>query len=917
MTLCSSRFAPGAKLSKHGRSDEVSPMPAHDVVPVALASGPTASAQRWSDNENNSLIAALNLYSYGKWKLIRGYVDCDGKQPLFSRSANAIREKIFNCLKPEAPHSALRTASQSAKDAAVALKAMSKDVLLPANILGTTVKKSKYHGVVWHPGNNAWLARHLFEGHPRLCEYHHAEEDAARAYDQMCLKVGKPAINFPPVVLTPCQELDLSLESPKSQYANVSYVKSTGRWKAAMTYNSRTWVDSVFDTELQAAWAAKDAYQIAGRERPRSKKFPTGARPSFADAVRCPLGGDRIVRRKLNAATTGFATTGYAPASGPSISSTSRRPPLSYVGCRVRKLFADGYFLGTIDAVHVGGVNPLSVPGAEDSDDDDDNDDDDDPDPSYFPGLGDEGVTYFHVTYDDGDGEDIEECELVSILWEETSRSCASVNPDCLVSTPNCQPSAGSSSKHSVGVVGVNGRRLSVTTALALTPANNDVMLSPSVGLVPLVGSLSSRISVKRRYNTDIMLTDRITTDSYVLENIPVHLHQLYNASEDLTNRPNLESTHLEAANSWNLYWHGGPKSYFSYHKISHIGPFSPFPQDVKAFALFIVSSGTVGINYLRKIFHDLHCHWRYTHPDGKQDAANSPFCDSPWLREHLQVLQKKIHVLDDVLPSSRAALRPSVVIRIKDKTIAIMNALKSAEPLLGQWDALLAIFRASLVLLFMYTFGPRAVNAYLLKLNGGLAVCPDTGSIIFYHPREYKRTRHKGETQASIHRRALPTEGEWAPLLLQFIQSFTKCREDDAKAKGKPLPAQFFSLAGETLRNADDASQEVTKWMKRSLLQITNVTADMAFDEKLSSHSLREGAASALYFLNPNILFVKWWFAWSPKSDVPEASYIKCHHWDKKEAIAAQFFFGCLKSVNPEEVPLQVEDTTSRKKAK
>ena len=821
------------------------------------------------------------------------YSDGEGLKPLASRTGEVIRNKVNNCLKRDDPKCALRNAILTAQDKENALTARRLDSEFQApvssgNILAEDVKKSQYPGVSWHNGSHRWRAQRSANGE-RLCEYHVAEVDAAVAYDRMLLSHGLPAINFPPPPLsTPvaASTLGLDVSRPVSDFQGVSWVKASGRWKASVTYKKRIWLDSVYDTELEAGWAVWDAFRASGREPPKGAKFPTGLRPVLGESERCPLGAGRVVRRKLNPANAGFGASGYVLCGGGS----SILQPKSLVGSRVCKQFEDGFYFGSIDRVSVPGDVAKPVPGghvahnirlrprpkprragasAH-------------PDPEYVPELDDEGVTYYHVQYDDGDAEDIEESEVESIIWHGAHSSGLS---------PVGSPSMNSA---------VSNTRSSFGSDLAVIGTN---AVGSSAPLVVQAAQLRKRGCATQRYDADLSMTDRPSTDQYVLDKVDPRLHFIYNAAEDVGKRPNLESTHSAAARAWNTHWCGGLNSFMTRMIVNHHGEFSPELQDVKAFAFFLVSGGTVGQVYLKKILSDLHCHWLYAHPDGEQEHSKSPFSTSnhKGLSVFIQALQKKVRVRDDVQTTERAALRPSIAHRLKDKAADIMHALLSSDPLKAQWEALLVGFRSCLVPLFMYMFGPRAVNAYLVKSPGGLAVCPETGSIIFYHLREDKRnnpnTKSKSLPSASALRRALPPDGAWATLFLSLMKCFISCREADAKAKCKPLPDQFFILAGEKVVPAAQASQVVTGWMKHGLRLIPNATVDMAFDETLSSHSLREGAASALYHILPNTLFVKHWFGWSEGSGVAEASYIKGHHWGKKETPFAHYFFGGLKN--------------------
>lgn len=232
--------------------------------------------------------------------------------------------------------------------------------------------------------------------------------------------------------------------------------------------------------------------------------------------------------------------------------------------------------------------------------------------------------------------------------------------------------------------------------------------------------------------------------------------------------------------------------------------------------------------------------------------------------------------------------------------------------------------FGGCVIILFIFTFGPRAVNAYLIKWGGGLIVCPESGSIIFYHPRERKRIAKNGRSKSvkshSTLRRVMPPHGEWGSQLQKLLKAYKRFRDDDAAVKSRAVPAEFFVLPGETTRKDKDANQDVTKWLKEILLTIPGALADMCFDEKLSSHSLREGAASAFHHLRGGDLpFLKWWFGWSDESNVPETAYIKCHHWGNEETAAARFFFialkepGWVEKAKKEKLELEKEASCSR----
>ena len=81
-----------------------------------------------------------------------------------------------------------------------------------------------------------------------------------------------------------------------------------------------------------------------------------------------------------------------------------------------------------------------------------------------------------------------------------------------------------------------------------------------------------------------------------------------------------------------------------------------------------------------------------------------------------------------------------------------------------------------------------------------------------------------------------------------------------------------------------------VTTWLRRALKSVGVTEKD---GERITSHILRSGGASAFVLANPaHLAKAKWLFGWSMDSSVTEENYI-AWHWTLREHPRAKWFFG------------------------
>lgn len=354
----------------------------------------------------------------------------------------------------------------------------------------------------------------------------------------------------------------------------------------------------------------------------------------------------------------------------------------------------------------------------------------------------------------------------------------------------------------------------------------------------------------------------------------------------------------------------GGAESFHSHSRdvnngVAHFDPFSPTEGDVKAGIAHMLQKGTMNMDTLKKHLGRLHAHWMYAPPGGPRQAANSPFAlsSNPWIEKYLHNCERRLVVHDASLEelSDRVALPPSLAWEIR------LFAFDLKPKLLGDWaalgdarNALTCDYRNATIILFTFTFGPRAINAYFVTKSNLLF---RNGEVVFFHHTQKKknnpqcRGRRRNTGGSQLYRRKLP-DSPWARDLAGLLAAWDDIRTRDAAEKGLELPAEFFLLAGERPVKDQNANGKVSTWLKDIVFGKLGSVLNFRADESISSHSLREGGASSFYYLfgSNDMLFLKWWFCWDEGSDVPEQSYIKCHTWGTEEKKPATYFFGMLK---------------------
>ena len=207
------------------------------------------------------------------------------------------------------------------------------------------------------------------------------------------------------------------------------------------------------------------------------------------------------------------------------------------------------------------------------------------------------------------------------------------------------------------------------------------------------------------------------------------------------------------------------------------------------------------------------------------------------------------------------------------------------------------------MVVLTTFTFGPRSKCIYNAKLGGVLRI--DKDGVHFLHNARKDSNPSLGKqsqtTQsAADNLRTVPSTDQWGTDLRGLISTLDKGRKalfDEALVDDIP----FFASPGEKPPKAGSECVIVSRWLKAALDRLPEPDkVDQIERMLLTSHSLRDGAASTYHFLagDSQLIRIRWWCNWDPnaKKPTPDRVYIKNAHWEQQgETEDARFFYGHL----------------------
>lgn len=108
-------------------------------------------------------------------------------------------------------------------------------------------------------------------------------------------------------------------------------------------------------------------------------------------------------------------------------------------------------------------------------------------------------------------------------------------------------------------------------------------------------------------------------------------------------------------------------------------------------------------------------------------------------------------------------------------------------------------------------------------------------------------------------------------------------------------MPPEFFVFPGEHVAKPGEEHRDVTRWLNTALDKLGPGVVHDEERQALSSHSIREGAASTFHFFLGDgcLLDIKIWINWKMDAATPQMHYIKTHGWTKEgEMEAARYFY-------------------------
>lgn len=152
-----------------------------------------------------------------------------------------------------------------------------KTLLAQARAKQRTCETSRFRGVHWEAGRERWAAVICVVGRkPIRIAHFDDEEGAAMAYDRVAKHLGKTGgdLNFPRRRLKAASIEEMRKwawalwkRKTTSRYRGVTFDKRSGKWKAQITHQGRSFGLGLYDYEEEAARTYDvEARKLFGRE---------------------------------------------------------------------------------------------------------------------------------------------------------------------------------------------------------------------------------------------------------------------------------------------------------------------------------------------------------------------------------------------------------------------------------------------------------------------------------------------------------------------------------------------------------------------------------------------------------------------------------------------------------------------------